>query len=369
MRGPVASGRLSLMRRAAYEEIVSAFPQPGWIEQDPLQIWDATRRVVVETLRLADLTPSALAGIGIANQRATTVVWERRTSRPVYPAISWQDVRTAERVETLLSEGIFANSMASATKLEWVLQNRDDGFAQAEAGGLCFGTVDTWLVWQLSGGRVHATDHSNASCTGLYDFVNGAWDEQVLNHLRLPGVLLPAIRQSSEHYATTDREVFGAAVPLSGIAGDQQAAMFGELGFERGAVKVTVGTSAMLDVNVGEFPALSHRGAYPLILLELNGQRCYCLEGTVITAGAAIQWLRDGRSSRTRPRPAPWRHRWRTAAACGRCPRCRAWERRTWMPAAAQSSADFLAAAPERTWCGRCSKASPSGAAKCWRPY
>ena len=354
---------------AAYEEIVSAFPQPGWIEQDPLQIWDATRRVVGETLRRADLTPSALAGIGIANQRATTVVWERRTSRPVYPAISWQDVRTAERVETLLSEGIFANSMASATKLEWVLQNRDDGFAQAEAGGLCFGTVDTWLVWQLSGGRVHATDHSNASCTGLYDFVNGAWDEQVLNHLRLPGVLLPAIRQSSEHYATTDREVFGAAVPLSGIAGDQQAAMFGELGFERGAVKVTVGTSAMLDVNVGEFPALSHRGAYPLILWELNGQRSYCLEGTVITAGAAIQWLRDGRSSRTRPRPAPWRHRWRTAAACGRCPRCRAWERRTWMPAAAQSSADFLAAAPERTWCGRCSKASPSGAAKCWRPY
>jgi glycerol kinase len=286
--------RASRLVGAAYEELSSSYPKPGWMEQDPLAIWAATRRVVGAALAQAKLQPAGVAGIGVTNQRASTVVWERRGGAPVYPAISWQDSRTAARVEQVLSEGIFLNSMASATKIEWILDHVDDGWRRAAAGELCFGTMDTWLAWQLSGGRLHATDHSNASCTGLYDFILGGWNEQIVSHLRLPQPLLPEIRASSERYTETDPQVFGAAVPLAGMAGDQQAAMFGELGTDHGAVKITFGTSAMADVNIGEFPILSQRGAYPLVLWSLDGQRACCLEGTVVTAGAAVQWLRDG---------------------------------------------------------------------------
>ena len=166
--------------------------------------------------------------------------------------------------------------------------------ARAAAGELCFGTIDTWLAWQLSGGAVHVTDHSNASCTGLYDFLNGGWDAAVLAAIGIPEQVLPAIAPSSARCGETDARVFGAAVPLTGRAGDQQAAMFGELGVDVGAVKITFGTSAMIDVNTGDFPVLSQHGAYPTILWGLGEQRRYCLEGTVMTAGAAVQWLRDG---------------------------------------------------------------------------
>ena len=282
--------RHSVLLGSAYEEINAAFPRPGWMEQDPLHIWEATKRVAGDALRSARLAPRDLAAIGIATQRATTVVWERSTGKPIYPAISWQDIRTAERVAELLGQGVFTNTMASATKLEWVLRER----GRAPAGALCFGTLDSWLVWQLSGGRVHVTDHSNASCTGLYDFLTGGWDATVIGHLGIPEAILPAIAPSSHRYGETDPQVFGAAVPLAGLAGDQQAAMFGELGVDVGAVKVTFGTSAMIDVNTGDMPVLSLRGAYPLILWGLGHERRYCLEGTVMTAGAAVQWLRDG---------------------------------------------------------------------------
>jgi len=278
---------------SAYEEITAAFPRSGWMEQDPLHIWAATQRVVADALRAARRQPKQLAAVGIATQRATTIVWERKTGLPIYPAISWQDSRTAARVTELLSQGVYTNAMASATKIEWILRQRDE-LARAADGALCFGTIDTWLAWQLSGGRAHVTDPSNGSCTGLLNYVTGAWDAEVLSQVGIPPAMLPTVVQSSERFADTDPRVFGAAVPLAGMAGDQQAAMFGELGVDVGAVKVTFGTSGMVDVNTGEFPVLSQNGAYPLILWGLNGERRCCLEGTVMTAGAAVQWLRDG---------------------------------------------------------------------------
>ncbi|HVN87828.1 MAG TPA: glycerol kinase GlpK [Candidatus Binatia bacterium] len=277
---------------SAYHEVLPTYPQPGWVEHDPLQIWHTVEAVTTEALGEAGLRAAELSAIGVANQRATALVWARKTGRPVHPAIVWQDVRTAGRVQELLDRGIFTNTMASAAKLEWLLRHTPDGFARARAGELCFGTVDTWLVWQLTQGAAHVTDHSNASCTGLYDFANGGWDQSVLAALEVPATMLPAICNSSERYAPAT--ALGAAVPVAAIAGDQQAAMFGELNCERGSVKITYGTSAMCDVHVGDFPVLSQRGAYPLILWGLDGQRVYCLEGTAMTAGAALQWLRDG---------------------------------------------------------------------------
>jgi glycerol kinase len=283
----------SQQRGAAYEEITAAYPRPGWMEQDPLHIWAAAQRVIADALRAAAAKPSDVAAIGVAVQRATTVVWERATGLPLYPAIGWQDSRTMPRVAELLEQGIFTNSLASATKLEWILRERR-AMARATAGELCFGTIDSWLLWQLSGGRAHIIDHSNASCTGLYDFLGGGWDPTILGPMGLPEAVLPRIVESSGIAAHTDAAVFGAAVPLAGIAGDQQAAMFGQLCTEVGAVKITFGTSAMADVNTGEYPVLSQRGAYPLILWGIGGERRCCLEGTVVTAGAAVQWLRDG---------------------------------------------------------------------------
>ena len=283
----------SVQRGAAYEEISAAYPRPGWVEQDPLHIWAATQRVIGDALRAANGKPGDLAAIGIGVQRATTVVWERATGLPVYPAISWQDARTGARVAEMLAQGIFVNTLASATKLEWILRERG-AMARAAAGELCFGTIDSWLVWQLSGGRAHVTDHSNASCTGLYDFLGGGWDPTILGPVGLPDAVLPRIVESSGVCGETDPAVFGAKVPIAGLAGDQQAAMFGELCTDVGAVKITFGTSAMVDINTGEFPVLSQRGAYPLILWGIKGERRCCLEGTVVTAGAAVQWLRDG---------------------------------------------------------------------------
>jgi len=283
----------SVLRGAAYEEIPAAFPRSGWMEQDPLSIWAATRRVIGDALTAAGAAPRELAAVGVAVQRATTIVWERATGLPIYPAISWQDTRTVARVDELLAQGVFTNALCSATKLEWLLRQPGTA-ARAAAGELCFGTIDSWLLWQLSGGRVHATDHSNASCTGLYDFLGGGWDATVIAPLGIPAAVLPRIVDSSGVCGETDAAVFGAAVPLAGVAGDQQAAMFGELCVELGAAKITFGTAAMIDVNTGEYPVLSQHGAYPTILWSLGGQRRTGLEGPVMTAGAAVQWLRDG---------------------------------------------------------------------------
>ena len=279
---------------SAYHELTVSYPQPGWVEMDPQAIWEATRAVCTRALQAAGRAPRDIDAIGVCNQRATTVVWERASGRPIYPAIVWQDVRTAERVPELMAQGIFSNSMASAAKLEWVLRTAADGMQRAANGQLCFGTIDSWLVWKLTGGGAHVTDYSNASCTILYDAMNNEWDQNALTVLQIPPAMLPKLCSSSEVYGQTTTQAFGAVVPVAGIAGDQQAAMFGEIGVDKGAVKITYGTSAMADVNTGDMPVLSMRGAYPLILWGLNGQRTFCLEGTAITAGAAVQWLRDG---------------------------------------------------------------------------
>ncbi len=278
---------------SAYQELQMSYPQPGWVEMDAGAIWEATRAVCARALQAAGRAPRDISAIGVCNQRATTVVWERATGRPVHPAIVWQDSRTADRVPELLAQGIFTNSMASAAKLEWVLRTVADGMKRASNNELCFGTIDSWLLWKLTGGKTHVTDYSNASCTSLYDAMQNDWDQHALTVLQIPVSMLPALRSSSEVYGHTTVEAFGAAVPVGGMAGDQQAAMFGEIGIEKGAVKITYGTSAMADVNTGDSPVLSTRGAYPLILWGLNGQRTFCLEGTAVTAGAAVQWLRD----------------------------------------------------------------------------
>jgi glycerol kinase len=277
-----------------YQELVVSYPRPGWVEMDPQAIWEATRAVCTQALRAAGLAPNAIDAIGVCNQRATAVVWERASSRPVYPALVWQDVRAADRIPELMAQGIFSNSMASAAKVEWVLRAVPNGMQRAANNELCFGTIDSWLVWKLTGGATHVTDYSNASCTSLYDAMNNEWDQNALAVLQIPQAMLPALRSSSEVYGHTTVEAFGAVVPVAGIAGDQQAAMFGEIGVDKGAVKITYGTSAMADINTADMPVLSMRGAYPLILWGLNGQRSFCLEGTAMTAGAAVQWLRDG---------------------------------------------------------------------------
>ncbi len=277
-----------------YEEIRAVYPRPGWVEFDATAIWEATLRVCRGALQTAGAKPKEVKAIGVANQRATCVAWERATGKPIHAAIAWQDTRTADRIAAVLEKGVFTNAMASATKWEWILQNVPGAARKATAGEICFGTIDSWLIWNLTGGSVHATDCSNASCTTLYDAIQDGWDGNALEVLGIPQRALPEIRSTSEIYGVTVPQLFGAEVAIGGCAGDQQAAMFGELGIEKGAVKVTFGTSGMLDINVGEFPVFSTRGAYPLVLWGLGGQRTYCLEGTVITAGAAVQWLRDG---------------------------------------------------------------------------
>jgi glycerol kinase len=277
-----------------YEEIRAVYPRSGWVEFDAAAIWEATLRVCQNALQITGAKPKELKAIGVANQRATCVAWDRATGKPIHPAIAWQDTRTADRVAAVLEKGVFTNSMASATKWEWILKNVAGAERKAAAGEVCFGTIDSWLIWNLTGGAVHATDCSNASCTTLYDAIQDGWDANALDVLGIPRRALPEIRSTSEVYGVTAPQLFGAEVTIGGCAGDQQAAMFGELGIEKGAVKITFGTSGMLDINVGEFPVFSTRGAYPLVLWGLGGQRTYCLEGTVITAGAAVQWLRDG---------------------------------------------------------------------------
>lgn len=278
------------VRGLAYRELAVQCPEPGLVEADPTVILDSALAVSGECLASAKLRPADLAAVGIVNQRATTVVWEAASLRPVHPAILWQDTRTAERVAELLARGAFVSSMASLTKAEWIL----DRVAPERRAGLRFGTIDSWLVAGLTAGAAHVTDSSNASCTGMYDPFGDCWDPRLLEMVAIPAEMMPGIRPSSGVVAMTSREVFGAEVPIAGIAGDQQAAMVAELGFAKGATKITIGTSAMVDVHVGAAPVLSVRGAFPLVLWRIGEDLAWCLEGSVVTAGASVQWLRDG---------------------------------------------------------------------------
>jgi glycerol kinase len=288
----------------AQKEFTQHFPRPGWVEHDPDEIWTTQLAVARQALRKARIKPADVAGIGITNQRETTVLWDRRDGRPIYPAIVWQDRRTATHCERLRKgayaaefrnrTGLVLDSYFSGTKVAWVLQNVPDARSLARAGHLAFGTIDTWLLWKLTGGRVHATDVSNASRTLMCDIHSLSWDPELLRALRVPSQILPEIRSSSEVYGETDRELLGAPIPVSGIAGDQQAALFGQQCVQPGMVKNTYGTGCFMLMNTGTTPRASARNLLTTVAWRTGARAEYALEGSVFIAGAVVQWLRDG---------------------------------------------------------------------------
>ena len=300
----IAFGRDGRVLASAQQEFRQIFPQPGWVEHDPLEIWNTQRDVASQTLAKAGLAASDVAAIGITNQRETTLLWERATGRPVANAIVWQDRRTASRCDALRQqghEGLFAertglvlDAYFSGTKLAWLLDNVPGARERARRGELAFGTVDTWLAWQLSGGRAHVTDVSNASRTLLFDIRRLAWDEELLALLDIPGAVLPRVVDSSGLACTTACEGLPDGIAVAGIAGDQQAALFGQACHRPGMAKNTYGTGCFLLMHTGDTPAISRNRLVSTVGWRRGGKTAYALEGSVFIAGAAIQWLRDG---------------------------------------------------------------------------
>ncbi|TMG72717.1 MAG: glycerol kinase GlpK [Betaproteobacteria bacterium] len=290
-------------RAAAQKEFRQIFPRPGWVEHDPEEIFRSQLACARSALRKAKLAPSRLAAIGITNQRETVVVWDRRTGKPAHRAIVWQDRRTAERCEELKKAGLAETIRAktglvidpyfSATKLEWLLDNVSGLRARAERGELVFGTIDTWLTWRLSAGALHVTDPSNASRTMLYDIHRGEWDDGLLGIFRVPRAMLPEVLPSSHIYGTTAKSMLGAEVPIAGIAGDQQAALFGQACHEAGMAKNTYGTGCFLLLNTGSEAIASKSGLVATCAAQANIKQ-FALEGSVFIGGAVVQWLRDG---------------------------------------------------------------------------
>ncbi len=288
----------------AQKEFTQIFPQPGWVEHDPMEIWSTQLGVSAEAISKAGLTPAAIAAIGITNQRETTVVWDRNTGKPIYNAIVWQDRRTAafcdelkaRQVENVIrnNTGLVIDAYFSGTKIRWILDNVPDAREQAEKGQLCFGTIDTWLVWNLTNGHVHATDVSNASRTMLCNIHTGQWDGDLQDILGVPGNMLPTIKSSSEIFGYTSGTFSNSKIPIAGIAGDQQAALFGQLCTGPGMVKNTYGTGCFMLMNTGEQMVLSKNNLLTTIAWKVNGITHYALEGSVFIAGAVTQWLRDG---------------------------------------------------------------------------
>ncbi|GEK47976.1 glycerol kinase GlpK [Halomonas pacifica] len=288
----------------AQKEFTQHYPTPGWVEHDAMEIWGSQMGVAREVLETNGIKPSEVAAIGITNQRETTVVWDRHTGRPIYNAIVWQDRRTAEFCDELKAQGLEAyirdttglvvDAYFSGTKVRWILDNVAGARERAERGDLLFGTMDSWLVWNLTRGERHVTDVSNASRTLLYNIRELEWDGRMLDVLGIPSSMLPEVRSSSEVYGTTGAEMFGGArIPIAGIAGDQQAALFGQACFEQGMVKNTYGTGCFLLMNTGETPVPSKSGLLTTIAWGIGGRVEYALEGSIFIAGAAVQWLRD----------------------------------------------------------------------------
>jgi glycerol kinase len=294
----------------AQKEFEQIFPHPGWVEHNPQEIWSTQSSVAAEVLLKARLTANDVAAIGITNQRETTLVWDRATGRPIANAIVWQDRRTAPMCDRLKTRkldrvirrktGLVVDAYFSATKLQWILQNVKGARARARAGELAFGTVDSWLVWNLTGGKVHVTDPSNASRTMLYNLRTGDWDDELLKIFDVPRALLPQVRSSSEVYG--EATTFGAPIPIAGIAGDQQAALFGQICTRPGLVKNTYGTGCFMLMNTGTRPIASRNNLLTTVAWRLGDRTEYALEGSIFIAGAVVQWLRDGlgliRSSR-----------------------------------------------------------------------
>ncbi|TCP26606.1 glycerol kinase [Scopulibacillus darangshiensis] len=291
--------------KIAQKEFTQHFPKPGWVEHDGNEIWASVLAVIAQVLSTAEVSPKEIAGIGITNQRETTLLWDKNTGKPVYHALVWQSRQTADICEELKNNGynnLFKNKTGllidayfSGTKVKWILENVEGARERAEKGDLLFGTMDTWLIWKLSGGKAHVTDYSNASRTLMYNIYDLKWDDELLEILDVPKSMLPEVRPSSEIYANTiDYHFFGEEVPIAGVAGDQQSALFGQACFEKGMAKNTYGTGCFMLMNTGEEAVRSEHGLLTTIAWGLDGKVEYALEGSIFVAGSAIQWLRDG---------------------------------------------------------------------------
>ena len=286
---------------SAQKELTQFYPRPGYVEQDPLEIYASQSGVLAEVMAKGDLSPEEIAGIGISNQRETTILWEKDTGRPVYNAIVWQCRRTAEICEELKAAGhedyirentgLLIDAYFSGTKIKWILDHVPGLRERAEKGEILFGTVDSWLIWKMTGGAVHVTDYTNASRTMLYNIRTLCWDQHILDILGIPACMLPEVRNSSEIYGTAN--LSGVPVPIAGVAGDQQAALFGQTCFDKGDAKNTYGTGCFLLMNTGSELCISKHGLVSTIAIGLNGTVSYALEGSVFVGGAVVQWLRD----------------------------------------------------------------------------
>lgn len=293
-------GHLVASSQRAFEQL---FPHPGWVEHDPAAIWSTQSSVAAEVIAKTNLTGLDIACIGITNQRETTIVWNRETNQPVYNAIVWQDRRTADYCEQLKAQGhdktirektgLIVDAYFSATKIKWILDHVEGAREQAEQGKLCFGTVDSWLVWRFTRGRTHVTDVSNASRTMLYNIHKMEWDKDLLTLFGIPESMLPEVKGSSEVYSETSTTLFSTKIPISGIAGDQQAALFGQQCLEPGMIKTTYGTGCFMVSNTGDRPVDSKNNLLTTIAWKIGDKVTYALEGSVFVGGAAVQWLRD----------------------------------------------------------------------------
>lgn len=291
------------MLSMAQKEYTQMYPKQGWVEHDPKEIWSSQLGVAAEALGRAGITAKEIAAIGITNQRETTIVWDKRSGEPVYPAIVWQCRRTAAMIDALKAEGLdrvirektglIADAYFSATKIAWILDHVPGARQKAEQGYLLFGTVDTWLIWKLTKGKVFATDYTNASRTMLYNIHTLCWDQELLDYWKIPNSMLPEVKGSSGLFGVTDSTVFGAEIPITGVAGDQQAALFGQCCFESGEAKNTYGTGCFLLMNTGTQAVSSQNGLLTTIAVGIDGKIEYALEGSVFVAGAVVQWLRD----------------------------------------------------------------------------
>lgn len=287
----------------AQQEFTQYYPDQGWVEHDAKEIWSSQLKVAKEAMETAGLTFENIETIGITNQRETTVVWDKNTGEPIFNAIVWQCRRTSDYCDTLIEAGLgetiksktglIIDPYFSGTKVRWILENIDGAREKAEAGDLIFGTIDTWLVWNLTKGKLHITDYSNASRTMMFNIYELKWDEEILETLDVPKSMLPQVKPSSQVYGETDPEIFGGPIKISGIAGDQQAALFGQTCFREGEVKSTFGTGLFMLQNTGEEPVESKNGLLTTIAWGLDGKVTYALEGSVFVCGAVIQWLRD----------------------------------------------------------------------------
>jgi glycerol kinase len=287
----------------AQQEFEQIFPRPGWVEHRPLDIWESQLKVARDVMKKQKVSPAEISGIGITNQRETTLIWNRETGEPVYNAIVWQDRRTASICDNLKDRalektfaektGLVIDAYFSGTKVKWILDNVEGARELAEAGKLAFGTVDTWLIWKLTKGKLHITDVTNASRTLLFNIHTLKWDEELLEILGVPESMLPEVKSSSEIYGTTEKEFFGEEISLAGIAGDQQAALFGQMCVDEGMVKNTYGTGCFVVMNTGRKPIASKHKLLTTIAWQVNNKVTYALEGSIFIAGAVVQWLRD----------------------------------------------------------------------------